>query len=262
MSIDSHVIKKFQNLKELHIPFSLATNMPFVTCDEDTFNDQSWLFTSLDSLKEFAKKYAEQKMVFRDVVVKKENFKDLFVDFYSMGVNEVVFCEEKNQYKLELSDIIKFQDVSALPPNQRPLVNQELQLSTIYFLQEVRKPGSEPDKTKLEPLAEEMYANLAKSHFLLPVMAVETEEKKEKLLFPIITDKKGNKFQPIFSDHNQYKKYARKSKPEKNIRILLVDINGLQKYLSDQTQGYMLNPDGYCHVLNLQQLKFISERFK
>lgn len=262
MSIEPLIIKKFQALKELHVPFSIATNMPFVTCDEETFNDQSWIFTSLDDVKEFAKKYAEQKMVFRDVVVKKENFKDLFVDFHSMGVNEVVFCEGKEQYQLDLSDFIRFQDNIAVPPNQRPLLNQELQLSTIYFLQEVRKAGVELNKEKLEPLAEEMYANLAKSNFLLPVMVEKTEENKEKLLFPIITDKKGNQFQPVFSDHTQYQKYVRKNKPEKNARVLLVDINGLQKYLLNQTQGYMINPEGYCHVLNQQQLKFIIERFR
>ena len=262
MAINPFVIKIFQNLSELHVPFSVATNMPFVTCDQETYNDQSWLFTSLEDVKEFAQTYAAQKMVFRDVLVKKEQFKDLFVDFHSMGVNEIVFCEGKTQHKLELSEIIQFKDNLSIPPLQRPLMNQELQLSTIYFLQEVRKAGVKPDREKLEPLAEEMYANLVRAHFLLPVMVETTEDKKDKLLFPIITDKKGNKFQPVFSDHIQFQKYARKNKPEANSRILLVDLNELQKYLSPQTQGYMLNPDGYCHILTMQQLKFLSEHFK
>lgn len=262
MSIDSLIIKKFRDLKEMHIPFSLATNMPFVSCDEETYNDQCWIFTSLEAVKEFAERYVSQNLRFRDVVVKKENFKDLFVDFHSMGINELVFCENENIYKLELSDIIRFQENVAVPPNQRPLLNQQLQLSTIYFLQEVRKPGIPLNKEKLEPLAEEMYANLARAQFLLPVIVEKTEESKERLLFPIITDKKGNQFQPVFSDHTQYRKFTLKNKPDDHTRVLMTDISGLQKYLTDKVHGYMLNPEGYCHVINQQQLNFLREHFK
>lgn len=262
MSIDPFVIKKIQNLEEIHVPYSIATNMPFVTCDEETFNDQIWMFTTLESVNEFAKKYAEQKIVFKDVIIKKEAFGAFYMDLHSMGINEIIFCDENAQYKLEFSKLVKIPDLSKMAENQRPLINQELQLSTIYFLQEIRRSGIEQDKEKLEPLAEEMYANLAKSRFLLPVMSKETEDQKETLLFPYLTDKKGNKFQPIFSDHTQYMKHIRKNKPEKNSRVLLVGIEELQKYLLSHVQGYMLNPDGYCHVLTMQQLKFISERFK
>ena len=262
MSIDATVMKKFQSLSEIHVPFSAATNMPFVTCDEETYNDQVWIFTTLEDANKFVKKYAEEKIILRDIIVKKEVFGDFFMDLHSMGINELVFCDNNVSHKLEFSKFVKLPDYSKIPKNKQPLLNPELQLSTVYFFQEIKRPGVEPNKEKLEPLAEEMYANLAKSRFLLPVMKKETEDKKEVLLFPYLTDKNGNKFQPVFSDHPQYMKHIRKNKPEGNSRILLVGIEELQKYLLPHVQGYMLNPDGYCHVLSKQLLKTVIERFR
>ena len=261
MSIDATVMKKFQSLQELHVPFAAATNMPFVTCDEETYNDQIWIFQNLDSATEFIKKYAEDKVLLRDIIVKKEFFSDFFMDLHSMGINELLFSDDGTLHKIDFSKFVKIPDFSKMPANQRPLFNPELQLSSVYFFQEVKRPGVTPDKEKLEPLAEEMYANLAKAKFLLPVVKKETEDKKEALVFPILTDKNGNKFQPVFSDHQQYSKHLRKNKPTEKILTMLVGIQELQKYLLPQVQGYLLNPDGYCHALTSQLLKTILEQF-
>lgn len=257
MPIDMNIIKRFQSLSEIHVPFSAATNMPFVTCDEETFNDQIWAFTNSEALLEFSKKYIEQKILLRNIIIKKELFGDFFMDLHSIGINEIVFCEDQTEHKLDFSKIVKIPDFSKLQKNQQPLFNPELQLSTLYFFQEIKRPGVEPDKEKLEPLAEEMYANLAKSRFLLPVMPKKNEDGKEVFSFPYLTDKNGKKFQPVFSDHPQYTKHIRKNKLENNPRLLLVSIEELQKYLLPHVDGYMLNPDGYCHVLTKQLLEII-----
>lgn len=261
MSIDATVMKKFQSLQELHVPFAAATNMPFVTCDEETYNDQIWIFPNLNSTTEFIKKYAEDKVILRDIIVKKEFLSDFFMDLHSIGINELIFCDNDTLHKIDFSSFVKVPDFSKMPSNQRPLFNPELQLSSIYFFQEIKRPGITPDKEKLDPLAEEMYANLAKAKFLLPVVKKETEDKKEALVFPLLNDKNGHQFQPVFSDHQQYAKHLRKNKPTEKILTMLVGIQELQKYLLPQVQGYLLNPDGYCHVLTSQLLKIISEKF-
>ncbi len=262
MAIDyAFVLKKLRGLKEVHVAYAVATNMPFVTCDEESFNDQIWLFTSMEAVKAFAKKYEEQKILFKDVCVKQESMQEFYMDLHAMGINEVVFCDGGMEHKLELNKMVHIPDFKKLPIQQRPLMNPELQLSTVYFFQEVRRQGAEQDAEKLETLAEEMYANLAKSRFLMPVEMVPTEDKKGSVNLPYIIDNSGNKFQPIFSDHTQYMKYAKKAKPNTNTRVLMVGIADLQKYGVPDSLGYMLNPDGYCHALNQQQLAFIMERF-
>lgn len=262
MSIDATVMKCFHNLPQIHVLFSAATHMPFVTCDEETYNDQIWVFPNSDTLKKYALKYTELKMPVGDMIIKKEFFGDFFMDLHSIGVNEIIFCENGQEHKLMFSEFVKIPDFSKLPKNQQPLMNPELQLSTLYFFQEIKRPGVEPAKEKLEPLAEEMYANLAKARFLLPVVPQKNEEGKEAFLFPYLTDKNEKKFQPVFSDHPQYKKHLQKNKMETPPRLLLVGIEELKKYLLPHVDGYMLNPDGNCHVLTGQLLDMIIKQFK
>ncbi len=262
MAIDyAFVLKKLRGMKEVHIPYAVATNMPFVTCDEESFNDQIWMFTTMDGVREFAKRYEEKKILFKGVSVKQESMQAFYMDIHAMGINEVVFCDGGVEHKLELAKMVQIPDFKKLPIQQRPLVNQELQLSTIYFFQEVRRQGVEQDTDRLEELAEEMYANLAKARFLMPVQVTPTDDKKGNINLPYITTKEGHKFQPIFSDHTEYMKHVKRNKPNENTRVLMVGIPELQKYSVPDSQGYMLNPDGYCHPLNQQQLAFIMEKF-
>lgn len=72
MSIDATVMKCFHNLPQIHVLFSAATHMPFVTCDEETYNDQVWVFTDSDTLKKYAKKYTDLKIPVGDIIIKKE----------------------------------------------------------------------------------------------------------------------------------------------------------------------------------------------
>ncbi len=262
MSIDYRfAVKKLQSLEELHVVYAAATNMPFVTCDEETFNDQIWIFSTAEGVQGFAQKYEEQRIVLRDVRVPKISLGAFYMDLHSMGINEVVFCDGIAKYPLEFTKLVQLPDFSRMPEQKRPLMNSSLQLSTIYFLQMLRRPGIEPDKEKLEPLAEEMYANIVKAKFLMPVQMNETSQEPGKVNVPYITDAKGNKFQPIFSDHAQYTKHVKRNKTVENTKVLVVGIEGLQKYLLSSVQGYMINPDGYCHCLTMDQIKFINERF-
>ena len=92
-------------------------------------------------------------------------------------------------------------DYNKLPEKQRPILNPQLQLSAIYFLQELRKPGVEPDKEALKELEEEMSVNLVKSTYLMPV---EVQEEKDAITGNIrllyVQNKKGrgsSRFFPI-----------------------------------------------------------------
>ena len=44
--------------------YSQATKLPYVKCDEETFNDQAWIFSTEEGIKEFGKKMLEEKGFF------------------------------------------------------------------------------------------------------------------------------------------------------------------------------------------------------
>ena len=37
-------IKELQTREEIFVAYSQATKLPYVKCDEETFNDQAWIF--------------------------------------------------------------------------------------------------------------------------------------------------------------------------------------------------------------------------
>ena len=62
MTVDQvFIIKKLQNLDEMLVAYSAVTRMPFAICDDESFNDQVWIFTDQDKLKTFAEKYKDEK---------------------------------------------------------------------------------------------------------------------------------------------------------------------------------------------------------
>ena len=54
-------VKELQARETVFVAYSQATKLPYVTCGEETYNDQVWLFAEEETLKEFGKKKLEDK---------------------------------------------------------------------------------------------------------------------------------------------------------------------------------------------------------
>ena len=95
--------KRLQGLETTFTVFSQAIKTPFITCDEETFNDQVWIFVTEEQAKAFCKKRLEEN---QDIlmVVKMENNQLLpfYSSLYFLGVNELVFTEEERTTKMPL----------------------------------------------------------------------------------------------------------------------------------------------------------------
>lgn len=260
MTVDhTFAIKKFKGLKEMYVVFSAATQMPFVTCDSETYNDQIWIFTEESKMQEFAKAYLENKLLLRGVLVKQEVFNEFYSSIHAMGVNEIVFQDGTITHKLAVDSIIKFPDFSKLPENKRPALNPELKLSAAYFLQAVRRPGVTLDKNVLKPLEEEMTVNLARAKYLMPVMLAKDEKGKDRVNAVIMQNQKGEKYQPIFSDSMEFAKFCKDKKGV--VRLLKMGIQDLDKALSNEIQGYALNPQGFNLIMGKEQLAVIIKNY-
>lgn len=257
------VIRRLQGLEELYVAYSAVTRMPFATCDEETFNDQVWIFSSQEKVQEFAKEYTEKKVLLMGVKVKKEEAPMFYMNLFSMGINEIVFQDGDAQHKLELTSVVKMPDYEKLEEKRRPILNPQLQLTAIYFLQELRKPGVEPNRPLLKELEEEMSANIVKSTYLMPV-DVQVEEGKEaapkdiRLIY--VQNKEGEKFQPIFSDTGELMKHYRNK--EQKHRILQIPFEQLPKYGIKDVQGFVLNPEGINLILKKEQMDILLKYYK
>ena len=127
MTVDQvFIIKKLQNLDEMLVAYSAVTRMPFAICDDESFNDQVWIFTDQDKLKTFAEKYKEEKKLILPVKVQKKDASMFYMNLFAMGINEVVFCDGDQENKIELTKIVRMPDVDALPENRKPILNPQL----------------------------------------------------------------------------------------------------------------------------------------
>ena len=177
-------VKKLQKLETTYVIFGQGTKMPFLICDEESFNDQIWVFTTEDGAKDFAQKRKDENKDFM-MVVKLENKQLLgfYSSLYLLGVNEVVFSEEAQISKIPLEQLVVQKDYSKLPKNQQPLLNPQMQLTGLYFMQEVQRGIPNNEKPKLRELEEEMAVNLVRTRFLI---AVEVEGEKRLRMAPIL----------------------------------------------------------------------------
>lgn len=260
MTVDQvFIIKKLQNLDEMLVAYSAVTRMPFATCDEESFNDQVWIFTDQDKMKAFAEKYKEEKKLILPVKVQKKDASMFYMNLFSMGINEVVFCDGDQENKIELTQIVRMPDVDALPENRKPILNPQLLLSVVYFLQELRKPGVEPDRVALKDLEEEMSANLTRSTYLMPVDVAKDENGKENVRLMFVQNKKGERFQPIFSDTGELVKHYR-GKEVQN-RLIQVPFGQLPRYMLQDVEGYVLNPEGINLILKKKQIELLNNYY-
>lgn len=257
------LVRKIQTGQHIYVPFCTATHLPFVVCDEETFNDQIHLFFETGTLAEFTEPYKALKYEFKAVELAPDQRLRFLLNLFSIGVNAIVIHDGAEEpQEAELTEIVNMADYSKVPEKERPLVNAELQLSAIYFIQELRRPVDDRDIQKINELEEEMCANLVRSTYLFPMEAVEEEDengnkKVAAVRFPYLKDQNDQPIQPIFTDGAELQKFMSGG----NIRIRRLRFDELEKAMTPESAGFTLNPLGVNLLLRKEQIKELLTRF-
>ncbi len=264
MAVDnSFLVRKILAKTSLICPYCVSTNMPLVNCDEETGNDQVWIFEKEQQLQEFAKSWTEKKMPLKGTVYKKNMFPALFALLYSIDVNEAVYVDQSgNETHLELSELSPKPDFSRLPQAQQPLLNPSLQLTGLYFMQEASRPVPDDEKVDYRDREEEFAANLLRGRYLVPFVPGEGEGtlqdkiKAGNLRLPLIKTKTEDTFLPVMSDSYEFQKFAQK----KPMTARVVTFEELGKMLPKEAKGAMLNPSGFHAVLTAQLINGLVQQ--
>ncbi|HIZ23122.1 MAG TPA: SseB family protein [Candidatus Blautia faecigallinarum] len=243
-------VKELQNREFVFVAYSQVTRLPYVTCDEETFNDQAWVFSTEEGIKEYGKKRLEDKVLLMGMRYEKKDYPRFYGTLYAIGVNTVIWVDGEEQCEVDLENIAK-QDLSKLPPEKRPLLNPALQLSGIYFMQELRRPVKNEERRNMRELEEEFVADLRKSEFLM-VMEVSKDDPK-KINIPFLKDKKDQILQPVFSDVMELEKFTK----GKKMRVAKLPFAKLPEVMLENAAAYVVNPMGFNLVLNKDQVKKI-----
>ena len=245
---EQDAIKELQTRETIFVAYSQATKLPYVICDEESFNDQVWVFATEEEIKAFGQKKLQDKILLMGMKYENKDFPRFYGTLYAIGVNSVVWVDGENQIEVDLAKIARQADFSKLEPSKQPLFNSTLQLSGIYFMQELRRPIKKEERTvNLREMEEELIVNLKKSEFLV-AMATDPED-PNKVNIPYLKNKDGDILQPAFTDVMEFDKFAR----GKKLRAAKVPFATLPGLIIKQAKGFVINPMGFNLILDRVQ---------
>lgn len=266
MAIDNKfAIKKLQKLDGFFTVFSPLTRMPYIHCDEETFDDQVYLFSTEDTCKDFVKELGGRQVPAVLMKIQQPQMKGFLNSLYALNVNMVVFRDDAGTNRIEIEDLAARPDMEKLAKERIPIINPQLTLTIIYFLQELRRPIKH-DMEHLRELEEEMIANLVKSSFILAIETAQEEDSNEpvkvnlkNIKIPYIKNKEGDIYQPLYSDFSEFRKYTGPNAPK--LRMSNLNFSQLPQFLIKDSKGYVINPAGVNLVLTVEQIQRIVKAY-
>ncbi len=265
MAIDNSFMKKrLEKMEYLFILFSAVTHLPFVECDESTYDDQIYVFATEEMTQTFAKSSTGKKYPLQAVRIPTKMFQNFFASLYQYGVTAVVLQDEGAPVRIPLADLAEPAKIDEEMAKKLPVFNPEMQLTAMYYMQELRRPVRErdpEDKQQLRTLEEEMAHNLFRSRFIVTYDTSQLKGKFDpknlngKVGIPQIKMKDGRAFQPVFTDPGEFRRFAAKAKEKRNMRLVPVPFQDLPKFLAKSSEGFVFNPAGFNLVLTKAQME-------
>lgn len=160
--------------------------------------------------------------------------------------------------EIELVDIVKKPDFSALPKEKQPVFNPQLQLSGIYFMQELRRGVETKEKEGIVQLEEEFAANLVRSRYLVAVQQPKEGEDRNNMQIPYVQNQNGDIFQPVFTDPEEFRKFNK----EQKLQAFAVEFTNLEQIMIPAAKGFVVNPLGFNAIVQKEQLAGLKQRFQ
>lgn len=235
------LLKRLQEAKVLYSLLSICTKCPYVSCDEESFDDGVEVFFDEERAKEAAKRLIDEKIPVGVVRIDEGQKLSFFSALFTMGVNALfVYDAEDGREIVQLEEFVKRRLPEDTPQSQW-VENPALLLTALYYAQETRR-GPVPDEDgHIREMQEEMLADFRRGKY---IFAVEKESKNTPLL------KIGEElFHPVFTDVLEFKKFNR----DGNFLPAVVEAERLPKQLADNAHGVVINPVSLNLVLNLKR---------
>lgn len=262
MTVDNKfTVKKIQKSDGFYAIFTPLTRMPLVVCHEETFDDQVFLFAFEEAAQKFTAQFTESHFPASSLKIPQPQMSGFLSSLYALDVNMVVYTDDAGESRIPLEDLSPRPDMEKMAKEMVPIMNPGLTLTSVYFLQELRRPGDK-DNQKLKELEEEMLVHLTQSRYIL---AVETTGDSQgsapntmnvnNVRVPFVKTEAGDIYQPIYSDIAEFRKHNQNNLDK--VKMSRLDFNQLPQFLQKNAKGYVINPYGFNLVITREQLERI-----
>lgn len=227
---------------ELYAVMSGVTRMPFVVCDEETFDDEVLLYYRVEDAQEKAKQLAEQNYRTAVAKIEEQHLLAFYTNLFTMGVNCLAVNSGTDMaIQIQLTDLVTRKKPEEIPEGKKIIENPALHLTALYFMQELRRMTSPEPTEEVKELQEELLAHYNKGTF---IVAVQEDGK-----IPILKQKDGSIYQPVFTDLIECQKFC----SGKNMKVMAIPAAKIAEILVPEAKGVALNPFGVNVQLQIRR---------
>ena len=238
------VIKHLQQAEAIYAIMSGFTKQPYVVCDEETFDDKVLIYFEEEPAKEAAKKLLEAGNFVQIAKVENPLLLEFYTSLYPIGVNCLhINSGLEDNMLIQHSELLRRKDPENAEDGKVRVENPELQLTALYFLQEFRKNPQAPMSDEVKETYEEMLVHFGRGTYIVP-----TEEEHG---IPILRQKEGRAYLPLFTDLQEFQKFNREDKFKGGI----VEAANVSRLVNDEMEGVVVNPFSINLVLNVGKKK-------
>lgn len=243
MGENVRILEQLRNSEAVYVIISGCTRMPYVVCDEDTFDDEIFLFFKEEDAKNEMKRLLDAKNPVQVMKVEKQSFLVFYLTLYPMGVNCMVVDKgTETQASVQVDDLVRRPKEEETLQGRVRVENPQFHLTALYFIQGMRKQPAEEEGV-LKELYEEMMVHFQEGSYIVAV--------KEEKEVPILRQKDGQVFQPVFTDYPEFQKFQNFNKTDK-FRPAVVEASKIPEILTKEAVGVTINPFGMNLQLQMQ----------
>ena len=163
-------LEELQKTPEIYVIMSVCTKMPYVYCEPESYDDQVFLFHKEEDAKKLVEDYRQHENPIVAVKLENKQFLGFYSSLFMMGVNglNIDFGTDEAQ-SIQLTDLVRRPDYSKLPEGKVKVENPELELTTIYYMQEIRRKPGIGQQPRFRELEDEMLTHFREGTFIVPV---------------------------------------------------------------------------------------------
>lgn len=236
------IIKGLQEATILYIFVSGCTRGPYVQCDPETMDDETMIFMNLEDAKKEGDLYLQDKIPINIAKLEKKQMLGFYTSLYTMGINAILVVMGDRKRRIQLKDFVKRKKMDGQEGGW--IENPALHLTSLYYMQEIRRKPEQGITEKIKELQEEIEINLKRGGYLLAL-------RKDGEEIPLVKGINGEVFQPIFTDLLEFQKFNRENK----LQPMVVLAENFPQVFTPKAKGIVLNPMGVNMPLSLRRVE-------
>ena len=255
----AEIVKMVQTSNKLWTAYSPVTKCRYT----ENINGvpSAFIFSEKDFFKEFKKHCEKNNIQIEAELCKSDTRIQFFSDLYRCGIENLILDNGKKFIVMSLFDVIDKPDFSALPENERPVINTNLMLNANIFFQSVS--SGNVSKSTQRNLLRELY----KSRYLMPIVvdrdtklggmeestlkAVCSQSGTNMTVVAIKTDERV--IIPFFTDWTEFSRFDKDRQCVGNIMTF-----GDIEYLCSRGEKISINPFGFNMVIDGNAIAMIK----